>query len=206
VSHREDDKNGIPKDADAAFVSRCQKGETAAFEELVERHQKKMINIAYRMTGSYDDACEIVQESFLSAYRAIKKFRGDAKFSTWLTGITVNQAKNRLKQMQSRSYHEIVSIDDPAGSESGVPAFDPPDPDPPALEQLEKKEVRIKLQECVGALDSEYREVLVLRDIEGLPYDEIGAALNIPDGTVKSRLFRARGFVKDCLKKALGEI
>ena len=90
-------KDRILADDDAEFVSRCQRGDIDAFEVLVTRHQKKMLNIVYRITGDYDDACEVVQEAFLSAYRAIKKFRGDAKFSTWLTGITVNHAKNRLK-------------------------------------------------------------------------------------------------------------
>jgi RNA polymerase sigma-70 factor, ECF subfamily len=73
-------------DDDAEFVSRCQRGNIDAFEVLVARHQKKMLNIVYRITGDYDDACEVVQEVFLSAYRAINKFRGNAKFSTWLTG------------------------------------------------------------------------------------------------------------------------
>ena len=89
--------NPIPPavDADYEAVTACQKGDVAAFEALVEKYQKKMLNIAYRMTGDYDDACEIVQEAFLSAYRAIRKFRGEARFSTWLYGIVVNHAKNR---------------------------------------------------------------------------------------------------------------
>jgi RNA polymerase sigma-70 factor (ECF subfamily) len=206
VSHKMDEKNRVPTDDDAEFVSRCQRGETQAFETLVERHQKKMLNIAYRMIGDYDDACEVVQESFLSAYRAIKRFRGEAKFSTWLTGITVNHAKNRLKQIQSRSHHEVVSIDDPVETESGRMAFDPPAREAPIIEQLEQKEIQAKVQECINGLDNEYREVLVLRDIEGFSYDEIHDILKIPDGTVKSRLFRARDALKDCLKKVIGDI
>ena len=168
----------------------------------------KMLNIVYRITGDYDDACEVVQESFLSAYRAIRKFRGDAKFSTWLTGITVNHAKNRLKQTQSRSYHEVLSLDDPVETESGQITLDPPSQEVSAIEQLEKKEVQEKVQECIGGLDKDQREVLVLRDIEEFSYDEIGRILKIPDGTVKSRLSRARDALKDCLKlkKVIGDL
>ena len=203
-----DEKGRIPADDDAEFVSRCQRGDSDAFEVLVKRHQKKMLNIVYRITGDYDDACEVVQEAFLSAWQAIKKFRGDAKFSTWLTGITVNHAKNRLRQTQSRSYHEIASIDDPVETEFGQFAYDPPAQETSAIEKLEQKEVQEKVQECIGVLDKDQREVLVLRDIEEFSYDEISIILKIPDGTVKSRLSRARDALKDCLKmkKVIGDL
>jgi RNA polymerase sigma-70 factor, ECF subfamily len=208
VSYRKDEKNQILADDDAEFVSRCQRGDIDAFEVLVARHQKKMLNIVYRITGDYDDACEVVQEAFLSAYRAINKFREDAKFSTWLTGITVNHAKNRLRQTRSHSYHEVVSIDDPVEIESGQITLDPPSQEASAIEQLEQKEVQEKVQECISGLEKDQREVLVLRDIEEFSYDEIGRILKIPDGTVKSRLSRARGALKDCLKmkKVIGEL
>jgi RNA polymerase sigma-70 factor, ECF subfamily len=208
VSNRMDEKDRILADDDAEFVSRCQRGDIDAFEVLVARHQKKMLNIVYRITGDYDDACEVVQEAFLSAYRAMNKFRGDAKFSTWLTGLTVNHAKNRLRQTQSRSYHEVVSIDDPVETESGQITLDPPSREASAIEQLEQKEVQEKVQECIGGLDRDQREVLVLRDIEEFSYDEIGRILKIPGGTVKSRLSRARGALKDCLKmkKVIGDL
>jgi len=208
VSYRMDKKDRVLADDDAGFVSRCQKGDSDAFEVLVTRHQKKMLNIVYRITGDYDDACEVVQEAFLSAYHAIKKFRGDAKFSTWLTGIMVNHAKNRLRQTQSRSYHEIVSIDDPVETESGQLAHDLPAQDASAIEQLEQKELQEKVQECIGGLDKDQREVLVLRDIEEFSYDEIGIILKIPNGTVKSRLSRARDALKYCLKmkKVIGDL
>jgi RNA polymerase sigma-70 factor (ECF subfamily) len=206
VSNTLDEKKRASKDDDAEYVIRCQKGHIDAFQILVERHQKKMINIAYRMTGDYDEACDITQEAFLSAYRAIKKFRGEAKFSTWLTGITINHAKNRLRQLQSQSYHEVVSLDDPLETETGLLARDPPSRETPAIEQLEQKEVQAKVQGCINTLDTEYKQVLVLRDIEGFSYEEIGDILKIPDGTVKSRLYRARDSVKNCLKKILGDL
>jgi RNA polymerase sigma-70 factor (ECF subfamily) len=195
-------------DNDIEFVFQSQKGDAASFEVLVKRHQKKMLNNAYRITGNYDEACEVVQEAFFSAFRSIKTFRGDAKFSTWLTGITVNYAKNRLRQMQSRSYREPVSIDDPTETEPGHLYHDPPAREVSAIEQLERIEIQKTVQECIGSLDNDQREVLVLRDMEDLSYDEISLILKIPDGTVKSRLSRARNALKDCLKmkKVIGDL
>ena len=196
MSNRIDTHAPVSVDEDYEAVSACQKGDVDAFEPLVEKYQKKMFNVAYRMTGDYEEACEIVQEAFLSAYRAIKKFRGEARFATWLYGITVNHAKNRMKQMQSRSHHEVPSLDAPVETENGRLAHDPPSDEVPIVEQLEKKEIQMKVQECINSLEEEYREVLVLRDIQGFSYEEIHDILKIPDGTVKSRLFRARSAMK----------
>ncbi len=193
-------------DEDYEAVSACQKGDVDAFEPLVEKYQKKMLNVVYRMTGDYEEACEIVQEAFLSAYRAIKKFRGEARFATWLYGITVNHARNRIKQTQSRLRHEIPSLDDPVETEDGQLTRDPPSGEAPIEEQLERKEMQMKVQECINGLEEEYREVLVLRDIQGFSYEEIHDILKIPDGTVKSRLFRARDAMKHCLKRVMGDL
>ena len=192
-------------DEDVKAVLLCQKGEPDAFEVLVERHQKRMLNVAYRMLGDYEEACDVVQESFLAAYRAIRSFRREAKFSTWLYGIVVNHARNRIKQTQSRSRHETCAIDDPVELMEGSLQREVPDCGESAVEQLEKKEIEARVQECIGALETEYREVLVLRDIQGFSYEEIGELLKLPDGTVKSRLFRARAAMKDCLVKVLGD-
>jgi RNA polymerase sigma-70 factor, ECF subfamily len=206
VSYRVSKKNRMKSEDDAGLVSRCQRGNTDAFEILVERHQKKMLNVAYRVTGDYDEACEVVQEAFFSAYRAIRGFKGDAKFSTWLTSITINHARNRVRQTQSRSRHEVVSLDDPVETDTGHMRYDPPSQELSAMDRLERTEVRMKVQGCVDALGNEYREVLVLCDMEEFSYNEIGSILKIPDGTVKSRLYRARSSVKDCLKKVMGHL
>jgi RNA polymerase sigma-70 factor (ECF subfamily) len=206
MSNKPDIQSPAAVDEDHEFVSACRKGNVDAFEVLVEKYQKKMLNIAYRMTGDYEEACEIVQEAFLSAYRAIRKFRGEARFATWLYGITVNHAKNRMRQVQSRSRHETLSLDDPVETENGWLVHDPPSAETPIVEQLEKKEIQSKVQECISSLDDEYREVLVLRDIQGFSYEEIRDILKIPDGTVKSRLFRARDALKDCLKKVIKDL
>ena len=177
-----------------------------AFEILVERHQKRMLNVAYRMLGDYDEACDVAQEAFLAAYRAIRTFRREAKFSTWLYGIVVNRARNRLKQSQNQARHETRSFDDPAEMSNGSVTGQVVDGRQDANAELEKKEVQRAVQECIRNLDAEYREVLVLRDIQGFSYEEIGDMLNLPDGTVKSRLFRARAFLKDSLASVLGDL
>ncbi len=195
----------LTDDEDADAVLRCQKGDTDAFEVLVERHQKRMLNVAYRMLGDYDEACDVVQEAFLAAYRAIRSFRREAKFSTWLYGIVVNHARNRLKKVQALSRRETAWIDDPPEPDGGSLRRDVPDCGERADERLEKKEIEARVQHCIGTLDPEFREVLVLRDIQGFSYEEIGGMLNLPEGTVKSRLFRARTVLRDCLVRVLGE-
>jgi len=196
-----DDPRTAVRDEDYEIILSCRGGDDEAFGVLVERHQKKMLNMALRMTGDYDEACEIVQEAFLAAYRAIRKFRGEAKFSTWLCGIVVNVSKTRMKQSSHRR-QKTVSIDDPADGPGECLAGR----EASALEALEKKEIQEKVQHCINTLDEEYREVLVLRDIQGFSYDEIGDILNVPEGTIKSRLFRARDAMKNCLKSHLGEL
>ncbi len=192
-------------DEDFEFVTLCQGGDVDAFRPLVEKHQKRMVNIAYRMMGDYDAACEVVQDAFLHAYKAIRRFRGEAKFSTWLCRIVINLSKNRIKQMKARCEREGVSLDTPIETEEGQVPHDPPAHEPSALEQMERKEVENAVQACINALDDDYREVLVLRDIQELSYDEIAEILKIPGGTVKSRLFRARDALKEGLKKVFGE-
>jgi RNA polymerase sigma-70 factor, ECF subfamily len=187
-----------------ALVQSCQNGDSHAFELLVNRYEKQMFNIAFRMTGSYEDTCEIVQEAFLSAYRSIRKYRGEAKFSTWMYGITINQTKSRLKEMRNRTLHEELTIDDPPGEESRSPGKQIASGEIGVAEQVEQKEINEKVQECINALDDEHREVLVLRDIQGFSYEEMAEMLKLPDGTVKSRLFRARLLLKDSLGKVLG--
>jgi RNA polymerase sigma-70 factor (ECF subfamily) len=172
---------------------------------LVERHQKQMLNIAFRMTGDYDEACDIAQEAFISAYKSIRKFKGEAKFSTWLYRIVVNYSKNRLKQLRGKDRREGVSIDD--SERTGTKEVMEPlinDSNPGA--QMEKHEREAQVQKCITSLDDEHKEVLVLRDIQGFSYEEIGDILKIPDGTVKSRLSRARNALKDCLSKVIGDL
>ncbi|MDH4232114.1 MAG: sigma-70 family RNA polymerase sigma factor [Nitrospirota bacterium] len=196
-------ENRSPDD-DYELVARCKKGDLDAFESLVIKHQGKMLNIAFRMVGNYEDACEIVQDAFLSAYRGIGNFEKRSRFSTWLYTIVINTSRNRLRQIRSAVRHEQFSLDDTVATGSGSMRVGLASDCPSAAEQLEKKELQAKVQGCINRLESEFREVLVLRDIQGFSYEEISDMLKIAQGTVKSRLFRARENMKDCLRKVLG--
>jgi RNA polymerase sigma-70 factor (ECF subfamily) len=192
----------VKADEDSDLVLLSQRGDMDAFEQLVIRHQKKMVNIACRITGSYEDACDVAQDAFVSAWKEIKRFERKSRFSTWLYTITVNLSRNRLKQtVTARNRHE-VSIH----AEEGSIHIDPPSTEPSALEMLEKRDVKKSVHDCIGKLEEEFRLVVVLRDLQGFAYNEIGDMLKVAEGTVKSRLFRAREMLKKCLKGKLGEL
>lgn len=199
-------KKAAVKDDDLKYVILCQKGDTEAFEVLVERHQKVMLNIAFRMTGNYDEACDVTQEAFVAAYKSIKKFRAESKFSTWLYRIVINHSKNRLKQLRGPAGQESISLNDPgeamAAEISHQALLNGTNPG----KQMESRERDEQVQKCITSLDDEYREVLVFRDIQGFSYEEIRDILKIPEGTVKSRLSRARNMLKNCLIKVIGDL
>jgi len=206
VEHNEKDRNlkaaSPSADEDAPLVKRCLAGDTAAFEVLVERHQKRMYTIALRMLDDAADAADIVQEAFLAAYRSLNGFRFEARFATWLTSIVMNASRNRLKQRETRLRREAGSLNAPVDC-GGVE--EPACGCVGADMRLERKEVEEGVQRCIAGLEDDQREVLILRDIHDYSYEEIGAMLKLPDGTVKSRLFRARLSLKDCLRRLLGD-
>lgn len=193
-------------DADAALVVLSRQGDLSAFEALVAKYQKRMLNIAFRFLGDFDDASEVVQDAFVSAYRNLKGFRAEAKFSTWLTAITLNLSRNRLKRMKLHHSRVPASLDAPILTDDGEVMPDPPSGEPSVLDRMEQRDVQAKVRDCIKALEPDFREVLVLRDMQDLSYDEIGGMLKVAAGTVKSRLFRARESVKDCLKRSMGDL
>lgn len=186
-----------------SLLAACRKGDTHAFEQLVLRYQRGLYNVAFRISGNEADAADIVQEAFLAAWRKIKEFRGEAKLSTWLTSITVNQARTRWQQNRQKRGRE-ESLDDAAEEKQGAP-LQIASEQPSALELLERSVLRELLERCIKALDQGFREVLVLRDMEEMPYDEVGQVLGLREGTVKSRLFRAREAVRDCVTKGMAQ-
>jgi len=200
------DKKAPSADDDLEYVIACQKGDTEAFSVLVERHSKKMLNIVFRMLGDYDEACDVTQEAFLAAFRSIGKFKAEAKFSTWLYRIMVNYTKNRLKQRQNLSRRESALLDGLSDVQGDCKTCLAASSEGHPGEILERRELEAQVQECISALEGEQREVLVMRDIQGFSYEEIRDILQIPDGTVKSRLSRARLALKDCLKKVMGDL
>ena len=172
--------------SDAECVQRVQEGESDAFETLVRRHQKTIFNLVYRMLGDYDEAAEMTQETFLSAYRSIDRFRGEANFSTWLYRIAINHATTRRKSVatwQQRS----VPLDQ---------TEDIRDRQLNPEERAAQKDVQDKVQSALNSLDPEDATVILLRDLQDTPYEEVARILEVPLGTVKSRLHRARQALK----------
>jgi RNA polymerase sigma-70 factor (ECF subfamily) len=198
------ESNQTTTDEDLIAVTLCQKGDLSAFEELVRKYEKRMLNIAFRMIGNYEEACDIVQDAFISAYKNIRSFKGMAKFSTWLSTIVINLSKKRLEQLRTQRFREPVSIDAPINAGADRMRVEPPSDSLAADEVLAKKEIQEKVQLCLDRLDTEFREVVVLRDVQGFSYEDICSMLKIAEGTVKSRLFRGRVLLKNCIKKFVG--
>ena len=170
------------------IIEKVRRGDTNAFGYLVEKHQKLVYNLALKMLGNPEDAEDAAQEAFIKAYRSIESFRGDSKFSVWLYKLTNNVCLDMLRKRREATVS--LSVEDENGSddteiEIADARFSPDD-------VYEKKEMLEALRKGLSELDEEFRSVLVLREVNGLSYDEIGKVLNLDPGTVKSRIFRAR--------------
>ena len=171
---------------DAECVKRVQRGDRECFEILVRSHQKATFNLVYRLLGDYDEAAEVTQEVFLSAYRAIDSFRGDANFSTWLYRIAFNHASTRRRTMSlaRQRFSPLENTD--------IPNDNLVDP----AQAVEQKEIQEQVQQALNHLDKQDAAIILLRDLQDVPYEEVAAMLEIPIGTVKSRLHRARRALK----------
>lgn len=183
---------------DRQWVRRVQAGETDAFEVLVRRHEKMIFNLLYRWLGDYNEAAETAQEVFLSAYRSIRKFRGESRFSTWLYRIAVNHAKNRQKGLNA-SRHRMTPLESADPEEDGGPVAHLPDPGPDPSQEAEQKEIHERVQQWLGSLNADDAVLILLHDLQDVPYEEMAKILDVPIGTVKSRLHRARQALKEKL-------
>ena len=163
-------------------------GDVNAFEDLVSACEKNAYNLALRMLGNAQDAEDVVQEAFLKAYRSLPEFRLDSRFSVWFYRIVSNLCLDLLRR-KGRRGEQSLTVEDEDGEESQLEL---PDErfEPAAL--LERKLTREAVRRGLGALPPEYRQILLLRELEGLSYEEIGRVLSLEEGTVKSRIFRAR--------------
>ena len=163
------------------------KGNVNDFEKLVTAYEKNVYNIALRMVGDPEDAADMTQETFIKAYRALSGFRGDSKFSSWLYRIASNVC---LDFLHSRSRHPQVSLS--GADEDDRTAFELPDMSQNPEEQLMKKLSMEAVRRGLGQLPEQQRQILVLRELGGLSYAELAQTLGLEEGTVKSRIFRAR--------------
>jgi RNA polymerase sigma-70 factor (ECF subfamily) len=202
---RSGDSRQVGDDPDPELIKRFLKGEEEAFNRLVLSYQNRVYGLCFRLTGSLDEAEDVAQEIFITVYKSLKNFRGDSRFSTWLYRITVNHCKNRMKYLGRRGYFTSESMDQPLEVEDGELARQIQSEDMDALSQMEQKEVQKLVQDKIQELDGEHREVILLRDMEGLSYEEISEILGLPEGTVKSRIHRARLELKAKLEKELGK-
>ena len=174
------------------FIERLKIGEADAFDALVIRYSADVYAVLFRLTQDAEEAADLTQETFLSALKAIKKFRGEADLKTWLVRIAINESRNRFRWWTRRRREKTISLDAPVGeqemplSETVSSNFANPE------ETILQRERENRLQKALGDLPEIFREAVVLCDIEGLSYEEIAAALEINIGTVKSRIARGR--------------
>lgn len=163
-------------------------GDANAFEELVLKYEKTVYNLALRMVGDRDDAFDMTQEAFIKAYGSLSSFRGDSKFSVWIYRIATNVCLDFLRS-KSRKQQVSLTVSDDDDEDAQL---DIPDPSSAPEQQLIKKISMQSVEEGLKTLPDKQRQILVMRELGGMSYAEIGKALSLEEGTVKSRIFRAR--------------
>ena len=179
------------------LIRRAQQGDNVAFEQLLLLHQKKVYNLCLRMSSNPDDALDLSQEAFIKAWRSIGQYQFEASFSTWLFRLTSNVCIDFLRRKKRRQETSLTeSYDDSDEGEE----FSLPDAAPLPEEQAITNETKIELARAMERLGPEHREILQLRVVENLPYEQIAEILDIRVGTVKSRLARARLSLRKILK------
>lgn len=178
----------MTREEELEIILRVRAGDTDAFEALVLEHQNKVYSLALRMVGNEEDARDMAQEAFIRAFNSLASFRGESKFSVWLYRLTSNICIDFLR---GRAKRRTVSLswEDEDGEEGELEI---PDERFSPEARLERTELRESVRRGLDSLSPEYREILLLREINGLSYDEISRALNLEEGTVKSRIFRGR--------------
>ncbi len=176
---------------DQPLIAECLKGRSAAFGELVTRYQDRLYNTVFRMTANAEDARDVVQEAFLSAYQSLESFKGDSLFFTWLYRIAINAAISyKRKQRGHLRFHSGAdgAVEPPAPAESTRPE-----------RLLEMAEDEKRVHEALSSLSPDHRTVLIMKDMDGQKYEDMARTLKVPIGTIRSRLHRARLELRDIL-------
>ena len=188
-------------DEDLELVKRFRAGDADAFELLVQKHRRAILNLIFRFTGSAHEAEDLAQEVFLRVYRALPGFKFQARFTTWVYRITFNLC---MRERSRRARRETRSLD--LEKEGGGKELDfLPDPGPPVHDNLERVELRKAVQDAVAALPAEQRAAVILHRFHELSYEEIARVLDLSVPAVKSRLHRARGALRKLLASQLEE-
>ncbi|MGH8397067.1 MAG: RNA polymerase sigma factor RpoE [Gammaproteobacteria bacterium] len=186
-------------DTDQMLVARVQRGDKAAFDMLVRKYQHKIIKLVTRYVHDRSEALDVAQEAFIKAYRAIPGFRGDSAFYTWLYRIAINTAKNYLVAEGRRPLDHSVDLQDPDQYEMQARLKDVDTPE----RLLLTEEIQRTVEAAIGELPEDLRTAIVLRELEGMSYEEIAQTMSCPVGTVRSRIFRAREAIDGKLRPLL---
>lgn len=181
-----------------SLLERAKTGDVKAFEMLVEAYQRKIYNIALRMIGNSDDAYDLAQEVLIRIYKSIGSFKEQSSFSTWVYRITTNVC---LDEIRKRKNKWTVSLDEDIRLDDSEIKREIESDDPKPDEMTEKAELKKTITEAINKLNEEHRIVIVLRDIHGFSYEDIAKIVKCPEGTVKSRINRARQALKSILEK-----
>ncbi len=184
---------------DQALVARVQQGDKRAFDLLVSRYQQRIIKLVSRFVRNRDDAMDVAQDTFIKAYRALGNFRGESAFYTWLYRIAINTAKNHLTAIARRPVE--VNLTDADGEEIPLEALQQETETPEKI--LLVAEIKKTIFATIDSLQEDLRTAIMLREIDGLSYEEIATAMECPIGTVRSRIFRAREVIDGTLKPLL---
>jgi RNA polymerase sigma-70 factor (ECF subfamily) len=192
---------GEKKNLDQELVERVQKGEKGAFDILVRRYEHKLVNVISRYVRDPAEVLDVVQETFIKAYRALPNFRGDSAFYTWLYRIAINTAKNHLVAASRRPPGDDVDAQEAEQFEvdSGLKEYATPE------RMALRGELVTTIQSAIDELPEELRTAIVLRELDGLSYEEIATAMDCPIGTVRSRIFRARDAIDRRIRPLLDE-
>jgi RNA polymerase sigma-70 factor (ECF subfamily) len=196
----------LPDDVEARLIAQLSQRDERAFNEFVKLYERRVFALVYRMLGNRAEAEDLAQEVFVQVFKAIGTFRGESKLSTWVYRIAVNLCKNRLKYLKVRHEGEKDALDEMAerspladASAHTVSQIERPD------EMVAGKQIEVIVQRAILSIDETFRECLVLRDVEELSYEEIGQITGLAEGTVKSRIFRARAMLREIVERELGE-
>ncbi len=191
--------------SDGELVRRAKAGDKGAFDTLMERYEREVVTVAYRMLGRHEDALDLAQDAFTRAWRSLSAFREEAAFRTWLYRITLNLILHRRRWYARHRVSLTVSLDEPADpeGEEDPPSAQIADPAPGPREEAARSELRSKILEALEQLPVPFRTVVVLRDMRGLSYEEIAEICGGRVGTIKSRLHRARAMLRGRLAGGL---
>jgi len=185
------DDGALGGECDSELIERHLAGSEEAFNRLVLRYQRRAVNVAYRLLGNYDDACDAAQEAFVRVYKSLRRFKKNCSFKTWLYKVVLNVSRNKYRWKKRRGDFRKISLDNPGHDNCSGP-MEIPDATLSVSRGVRRNEIKSRIEESLSRLPGNYREILVLRHMENLSYSDMSELLGCAEGTIKSRLHRAR--------------